>query len=775
MKFSYNWLRELVDGLDADAKELSKLITMKTAESEGVEEYASQLSAVRAAGVLSVEPIEGSKNRKAVVDVGKLGQKTVVCGAPNCRPGIVTAYVPSGTKLGNKEIRKATIAGIESDGMLASGDELGINRDHEGIVELDLKPGDPLPFQPDHIIEIDNKSLTHRPDLWGHHGMAREVAAITTRELRDPVKLERLPQGEAKLKIAIADYKLGPRYSALVFENVTVQPSPLWLQYRLEAVGLNPINNIVDVTNYVMAELAQPMHAFDADKLRGDTIHVRPAYASERIKALNGEDYELTPENLVVADAGGAVALAGVIGGMDSAISETTTRIVLESANFQAASIRKTSAALHLRTDASMRFEKSQDPENTVRGLARAIELLEEVSPGIRPAGGVADAYRPLRVVEPIELPLDWVDRKLGRSIDSSEVRAILEALEFDVEELNPRLFRVSVPSWRATKDISVKDDLVEEIGRMIGYASITPAPPLQPVTVPPENRERDFHHDLRALVTALGYTEVYNYSFVSKETAEAFGFDLKDHLAVMNPIAEGQDLMRISLIPGLVKNLTENSKYLDEFRLFEIGREIHKSDEDPREITHLAAAVFTRTTGAEGFFELKHVAECLAPSIDVRPATAGVFEHPTRSARLYIGDKLIGSLFELHPSRLEHGRGTVLDVDLDTLLAQRTGEIRYKPLQRFPSSAFDLSVVANRAELVGDIQKALLRFATAELERVEFVRQYAGPPLPEGTKSVSYRVTVAAPDRTLSSDEVSAMRAKMIDGMRTLGYDLRV
>ncbi|HYZ85101.1 MAG TPA: phenylalanine--tRNA ligase subunit beta [Bryobacteraceae bacterium] len=777
MKFSYNWLRELVPGLDQDAHELSKLITMKTAESEGVEPHGEFLSEIRAARVLRAEPIDGSKNRKAVVDVGELGQRTVVCGAPNCREGMLTAYVPSGVRLGDKQILRATISGVESDGMLASGDELGLNRDSEGILDLDhdLQPGQQLGLDPDFLIEIDNKSLTHRPDLWGHYGMAREIAAITKHKLLDPVT-EPVPPVDPVYKIDIRDPALCPRYSALVFENVTVQPSPLWLQYRLQAIGLNPINNIVDVTNYVMAELAQPMHAFDADKLQGDTIFVRRATERESFEALNQETYELSPSNLVIADASGAIALAGVIGGGPSAISSGTTRILLESANFNASSIRKTSAEFRLRTDASMRFEKAQDPENTVRGLARAIGLLREVSPGIRLVGGLADAYYPLPVVPPITLDLDWLNRKLGREVPESEVREILESLEFKVESPSPRTFVVSVPSWRATKDISMRDDLVEEIGRMIGYSSITPQAPLQPVRVPPPNPERDFHHRVRELATDLGFTEVYNYSFLSTATAEAFGLNPDEHVRLENPIAEGQDLMRSTLVPGIVANLRENSKYLDEFRLFEIGRAIHRRPQgQPTEINRLDAAIFRKGDDASGFYELKRLAEALHTSVALRPGTALRYQHPARTADVLLGNKVLGQLFEVHPEFLESGRGTILDLDLDTLLAQQPTTKMYKSLQRFPSSAFDLSVVSGERELVGDIQAALLRFATAEVESVEFVRVYSGPPLPKGQKSVSYRVTVAAPDRTLSSDEVSAMRQRMIDGMRSLGYELRV
>jgi phenylalanyl-tRNA synthetase beta chain len=657
--------------------------------------------------------------------------------------------------------------------MLASGAELGINRDHSGIVEL----SDELGLLPDIVIEVDNKSLTHRPDLWGHYGMAREVAAVTHRSLRDPVNTALLPGEAGAIGVEIADLALCPRYSALVFENVTVQPSPLWLQYRLEAIGLNPISNIVDVTNFVMAELTQPMHAFDADKLRGDTIFVRNARAGESVVALNEETYQLSPANLVIADAEGAIAIAGVIGGLHSAIGLDTKRIVLESACFNASSVRKTSVALKLRTDASMRFEKSQDPANTVRGLARAVELLQQVSPGIRLVGGVADRAAPLKSAPVIELNVEWLARKLGRPVAPGEVRSILESLGFGVVENAPGVFAVTIPSWRATKDISLKDDLLEEVGRMIGYDSITPTAPLIAATVPSENQERAYHRRVRQVVADQGFTEVYNYSFLSEEMARAFDFDPADHLRVANPISADQTLMRTSLLPGIWKNILENSKHLNAFRLFEIGREIHaRPDGLPNEITHLAAAIYAREgDGVAGLFELKRLAECLMKECEMSPAIARPFEHPQRAATVGWRGEDAGRLFELHPSLGVEGRAAVLDLNLGLIERLDQRDTKYQQLRRFPVSAFDLSVVSALREPVGEIQKRLASGAGADLVQIEFVRQYTGAPLPEDRKSVSYRLTVGAMDRTLSSDEVGSIRARIIDSMRASGYELRV
>lgn len=670
MKFSYNWLTDLVDGLDAapnaSPQDIERLITIHTAESEGLEQVSG-----------------------------------------------------------------------------------------------------------DWVVEVDNKSLTHRPDLWGHYGMAREVAAMLDLPLKDPVPSAEFP-GDPLVKVTIEDRELCPRYSALVMEGVKVEPSPAWLRERLEAVEIHSVNNIVDVTNWVLAEIAQPMHAFDADKLTGGEIIVRSARTGETIEGLNAESYDLDPSNLVIADPSGPVAVAGVIGGMPSSITESTTRIVLESANFNATSVRKTSSSLRLRTDASQRFEKSQDPVNTIRGLQLAVQLIQKLCPGSKVVGGLADAGAAFPPAAPIDLPLDWLNRKLGAPIPAERVRKILEALEFGVEESAPGHFKVSVPSWRATKDISLKEDLVEEVGRMVGYDSITPTAPLIPAAVPPASPTREFHHQVRLMTAAQGFTEVYNYSFVSTEMVEAFGLDPAQHVHVANPIVSDQNMLRTSLLPGIRKNIADNTRHFDQFRLFEIGREVHLDHESPK----LVAAIFTRTEkgGDEGranLLELKRLSECLAAGVAVRPSSEPrSFEHPSRAADLVLGDAVLGRLFEFHPGMIEDGRAAVLELDLTQLEASQSGSMHYKKLRRFPASAFDLSVVAQPRALIGEVQAALAKQARDALVSIRFLRDFQ---LEGGQRSLSYRLTIGAADHTLSAEEVTQVRDQVIDGMRSEGYELRV
>jgi phenylalanyl-tRNA synthetase beta chain len=408
-----------------------------------------------------------------------------------------------------------------------------------------------------------------------------------------------------------------------------------------------------------------------------------------------------------------------------------------------------------------------------VRGLARAIQLLREICPTARLVGGVADQKREIVPPPPIDLPLAWLERKLGRAIPALEVRRILESLSFAVAEPKPGVFSVTVPSWRATKDISIKDDLVEEVGRMIGYDSITPQAPLVPSVVPPGNPTRRFHHEVRDIFVDNGFTEVYNYSFLSEESVRMFGFEPAAHIRVTNPIASDQALMRLSLLPGIWHNIVENAKHRESFRLFEIGMEIVGQPAGlPTETPHLVAALYAREgDGAAGLFEIKRVAECLLPGAETQPAPPRPFEHPARAATLTWKGQLAGRFFELHPSLLKSGRAAILDIDLARVEPRFTHDSKYTPIRRFPSSAFDLSVIAPERETTGRLRKLI---AHPLLESVDYVRQYSGPPLAEGQKSVTFRVTISSPDRTLASEEIAGAREAISALLRGQGYDFR-
>jgi phenylalanyl-tRNA synthetase beta chain len=620
--------------------------------------------------------------------------------------------------------------------------------------------------EPDSIIEIDNKSLTNRPDLWGHLGMAREVAAIAGLSVADPV--EDLPAAASKgdLSITIEDSSLCARFSGQRVENVKVTPSPLWMQYRLNSLGVNPINNLVDVTNYVLCELGQPMHAYDADLL-GDAIVVRAARKGESILALNGEKYSLSPEDIVIADAHKPVGIAGIIGGNDTAIRATTKRIVLEAASFPAANVRKSSSRLKLRTDASMRFEKGQDPENTVRALARAVELLQQISPGCDAAPPI-DVYARKSTPPKIQLDIDWAERKLGRKLSTEAVINIFKSLVFGVEQLDQRKLLLTVPSWRATKDISIPEDLVEEIGRMVGYASIIPQAPAVLAAPTPRNLDHEQHRAIRAAMVGQGFTEVSNYSFISDADAAMFGYSTEKLLQVANPIIADQKYMRPVLLPGIRRNLADNSRYFTDFRLFEIGRAYGKTaDGVPKERTHLMAAIYGRETNGANLLEMKRVLQYVVANAKVVPAKAhSKTMHPERAAHVEVGGQRVGNLYELHPGLLDRGRAAILDLDLDALQALPSQRAPYRPVRRF-----DLSIVAPGRTLVADLENKLHHLAGDGLVSLQFLLIF---PLPPDKKSVSFRLTLGADDRTLTADEVTRTRERVVEGLKSAGYELR-
>jgi phenylalanyl-tRNA synthetase beta chain len=663
---------------------------------------------------------------------------------------------------------KKWIDNIESDGMLGSARELGVSDDHSGIAEL---RDSERSLEPDWIIEIDNKSLTNRPDLWGHVGMAREVAAICGLKMGSLPRVD-LSQFSAEKLVGSIDGSGCFRYSAALVRNVHVAPSPLWLQYRLHSLGVSTINNVVDITNYVMCEIGQPMHAFDADLVRGK-IQVRRARSGECLKALNGEDYSLGDDDFVIADDERAVALAGIIGGSETAITAPTKRVLFESACFLASSVRKTASRLRIRTDASMRFEKAQDPENTVAGLGRATSLLKSLDPATD-VTAYSDKYVTKLVCPTIAFDLRWAARKLGKRVSRDQVVHIFGSLGFEVADKDDATLTVGVPSWRATKDISVPEDLVEEIGRIVGFASIDPVAPLIPAAPVPRNRDHDLQRDIRTALTGQGFTEVSNYSFIGSAALVRFGYDASEVIEVINPIDSGQGHLRPSLIPGIWANIIDNSRFFTSFRLFEIGKQYRRVlgtgiDEE----LQIAAAIYDREgDGVAGISEMKRVATYIVPQMEV--ITAGKprrYEHPERAGLLISAGREVGRLFELHPTLLERGHAVLLEIGMESLNAVLPRAQMYSALRRFPTSNFDLSIVAPDRQPVGVLTKQLHALGGAELVSLEFLRIYA---LPSNEKSVSFRLTLGAPDHTLATEEVNSARERIISGLQAAGYELR-
>jgi phenylalanyl-tRNA synthetase beta chain len=800
MKISRNWLEEFVDLGGIEAADLGDRITMTTAEIEGIEAFGEGLSGIVAGRIVDVRAHAGA-DRLKVAEV-EIGDRTVevVCGAPNTRTGLVVPVALPGTTLpGGQRIEAARIQGVASAGMLCSIRELGLGDDHSGLLTLDAtaEPGRPLPEVlpvEDVVFEIDNKSLTHRPDLWGHHGFAREIAGFLGRELR-PLDLAEEPAGEGAIPVIVEDAKLCPRYIGLVLEGLAIGVSPSWMQARLLAVGVRPISNIVDFTNYVMLEIGQPMHAFDRAKIEGPEIRVRTARPGEVLRTLDGTERRLDPETLVIADRERAVAIAGIMGGAESEISEETREMILESANFDPVSVRRSAARLGLRTEAAARFEKSLDPEFARLGVLRFLRLCEREQPEARASGGLADAYVGAPEPRVISIGIDKIRRRLGIPITSSQVRSFLEGIEFGVEEDGSSL-RVTVPSFRATKDVTIEEDVIEEVGRLYGYDNIEESPLEIVCAPPPRDAMRDLEWELRdGLALGAGCQEVSLYSFVSDEAVEAFGRPGESYRRLRNPIASNLARLRTSLVPNLLMTLPANLRNFHDLRVFELGR-VYPPAADPsegREHEEVCVLRCRRAVGKkakrgeseEVFRSVQGVLEYVLDRTGVRgwtlepgSGTDWPWAHPARTARVLQGERELGVVTQLHPGALRslklEAEAALFVLRLDTLLAADRAVRRYRPIPRFPAVYQDLAVIVDDAVRVGDVEAAIRESGGEIVEDVRLFDVWRGKPVESGRKSLAFEIVYLSRDRTLRDEEVAEVHAAICDRLVRDGGAIR-
>ncbi|MEK9132935.1 MAG: phenylalanine--tRNA ligase subunit beta, partial [Patescibacteria group bacterium] len=578
MKISLNWIREFVDiPAKYSTKELAELLTLRTCEVEGFEDEQIKFSNMVVGEVVKLRPHPNAdKLRLADTDIGGKAVQ-IVCGGQNLAEGMVVAVALPGAVVNLHgagevmELKETKIRGEHSFGMICAGEEIGLPPSPpEGITDLgayfnhlglkQAKPGTPLASAlglNDVILEIDNKSITHRPDLWGHYGMAREFAAFLGKKLK--TFAPKIPAAKIKDKAKIvAPKEIASRFVSVIVIGIKIEDSPRWMQNRLLAAGMRPVNNIVDITNYVMLELGQPMHAFDRKFVGTDTLAVRTAKTGEKIKTLDHKDRMLSTQDALVTNGKYALGIAGVMGGINSEINIGTCEIILEAATWNHVALRKTSQRHGLRTDAAQRFEKSLDPELCMIATARALELISQVCKGAT-AGSITDVYNKKPEKITVTLDTEVVKRKIGAQVSEKEMAAHLKSLGFGVTGGKGKL-KVAVPSFRATKDVNIEDDLIEEIARMYGYEKIVPTLPTLPTKVPMENRERALKHKARQILSlSLGLNEVMHYSFYGTSEIKKCMLPEAPHVLIENPLTKDQTHMRISLLPNMLKSVAAN------------------------------------------------------------------------------------------------------------------------------------------------------------------------------------------------------------------------
>ncbi|HTV19470.1 MAG TPA: phenylalanine--tRNA ligase subunit beta [Polyangiaceae bacterium] len=788
MLISFKWLSRHIDLSGLAASRIASDLTLATAEVEGVEEFLPHARSIVVGKVLSRDPHpKADRLSLCRVDLGGPEPVPIVCGAANVAAGQTVPVAVPGTVLpGIGKLEKAKIRGEVSLGMICSEQEVGLADESAGIWVLpdDLAPGrslaDALDLG-DHVIEVDNKSITHRPDLWGHRGIARELSAIYRRPLL-PLDTSWPALGSGAAFPVKIESPACARYLALPIEGVEALPSPLWLRVLLRAVGQRSLGQLVDLSNFVMLDLGQPNHTFDRNQLGADGIAVRKARAGERFTTLAGQALTLVDDDLLIASRGEGVALAGVIGGQNSEVRDGTRSLLLEVATFDAPTVRRTSQRHGLRTDSSARFEKSLDPELPPQAAAHFARLLSQLQPKVSFPAPVTD----VRTSEPksVEIALrpSRVRDALGADLSDEQIKDILLRLNFGVSEqpgAGETALWVRVPSDRATKDIGIERDLVEEVGRMHGYGNITERPLVCPIVPPPHDERRWLVRKVAdRLAGAAHFTETLSYSFQPDDLLASFGLSELPHATLQNPVVSQQSRIRRTLVPSLLANIEANRRYRDEVRLFEIGKGYfpeNANDKHEPEERHIAGLVLAAPLKRDAGYRDNSLARLQAvvadvlsvlerPSVEWGPAdSAPPYAQSGRAlVARYPSGGVAATLVAVRQDVLS-GLGlkaglasdvAACEISLDAVLAAQRETRRYAPMPRFPGIKVDVAIAVPTAVRSAQVVDVIKSAAGSVCRAVELFDLYTGDVLGAGKKSLAYHVLLQADDKTLGESE---------------------
>lgn len=782
-----NWVREFVnlDGLDLE--KLIRRFTLSTAEVEDIYYKGNDIKDVVVGQILSVENHPNSKKLHLLkVDVGS-EVLDIVCGAPNVKAGMKTAVAKCGGRVPAGEINKATLAGYDSYGMCCSSAELGISDDNSGIWEItdDIAVGtdilDAYPIK-DIIFEVDNKSITNRPDLWGHYGIAREFAAVTKRPLKDVEIFSDACDSGSAVPVTVTRDDLVYRYISLKISGVTKTVSPMAMQIRLYYCGMRGINLLADLTNYVMLELGQPMHAFDARKI--DAIKIGTPDKPFKFKTLDDVERDIDENTLMIYNNDTPVAVAGIMGGLDSEIVGTTDSVVLESANFDGVSVRKTSSRLALRTDASMRYEKILDPELTMTATRRFVKLLKDIDPECYIDSKLNDVYVKHYPVITLTFDKKYVDRYTGIEISNEQILETLNSLGFDAS-FDGEKFTVVVPSWRATKDVTIKADIIEEITRIYGYDNfkiVTTRSPLKPVRAEVCKDEDYRLKDL--LVDKFNLHEVHSYIWCDGKKYKKLGIDVEDNVRILNIATAENGTVRNSMIPTLLSMTYENKSYAPAFGIFEIGRVADGTADNGYciERKRLGITLFDKTVSEkELYFKMLAMVKFLFKSIKkAEPTLAKVevrhnWQHPKNTAEITYDSKNCGYICTLHPTvnqKIDKNASIVCaEIDLDEFYLTKVCDIEFAEPSKFPSIDVDLSLIVSEGQRYADIKKCWETLNLSELKSDTVIDTFELA----GVKSITVRLSFSSNDRTLSMEEIQEQTDKILENLKTIGVTLKV
>ena len=789
MKVSINWIKDFVDLNGINIEDLIYKFTMGVAEVEGIEYKGKNISNVVVGEIKSVEDVPNSKKLHLLqVDIGS-DILQIVCGAPNVRVGLKTPLAKIGARLGDVKIGKAKLAGIESFGMCCGGDEIGISDDHSGIVELDdsARVGQDIKEVldiEDIVFEIDNKSLTNRPDLWGHYGIAREIASLTGRKLK-PLSVEDEKNFDNKDKINLSVKSEDCyRYTTACMKNITRKRSPLNMQIRLYYCGMRGINFLADITNYIMLELGQPMHAFDGDIVK--KIEVYNLKNDLEFKTLDGVKRNLQKGNMVIATNDTPVAIAGIMGGEDSEITDNTTSVLIESANFDSYKVRTTAISLGLRTEASSRYEKSLDPELTKIALLRYVKLVKEYDNGAVISSQICDTYNKKYPKLEIEITKDFIDRYVGIEISEERIINILTSLEFKLLYNKSGTYKFEVPSFRATKDINGKADLVEEITRIYGYDNITPKSISQIIKPVKLDRNITLEYDVKySLADRFNLNETHSYIWYDVNTNNTLKLNPTSVISCINSISKENSKIRSTIIPSLLKVIQENKSYYNEFGTFEIGRVVKSLREDGlvHETKSLGVLLYNKKLDTQkDLLKIKEILDYLFNYIIKLELTLNLekpsvsYYHPKNYYKIFANGVDIGDVFMIHPTTcdlVEEGCSIVgFEINFSMLTTLSEKETKFEKISKFPVTKLDFNFIIPQNYLYKDIIGLAKNIKTKLTYNVSLLDIFDNK---DGTKSYTLHYEVTSMDRTLTNDDIEKFHTSVINKFKENSIELKL
>ena len=812
MKLSLSWIKDYVNlPEDTDLKKLAYDLTMDTVEVEDVEFLADRFENMIVGVINAVEPHpDADKLRVCKVDIGGGEIKDIVCGGINLAEGMRVAVACPGAVVrwhGEGDpvvIKNAKLRGVASFGMICASDEIGLGdlfpaSQEAEILDLsafEVPAGTPIAKAldlEDVLLEIDNKSMTNRPDLWGHYGIAREIAALYNLPLKEIKPY--VADCASEFKVEIADPDRCPRYIGVEMTGVSVKPAPYQMQSRIWKVGMRPINALVDITNYVMLATGNPTHAFDKTQI-SDHIVVRRAKDNEKLLLLNEKELELTSDDLVITDSEGPVALAGVMGGAKDSILPTTTQVILEVANFESTGIRRTALRYDNRTEASSRYEKAVDPERCDQALALSMEYFKEIYPEVKVTGFCDKYVKKLERAE-IDVDLKWLAKRLGKSLTDAEVKNKLELLGFDVS-INGDAMHVTAPTWRSTGDISIKDDVMEEVARMYGYDNFEATPFTTSFESAINQKDIDLVRRIKEyLAIRCGMQEVYTYPWMNDTYVDAVLQNTDGVLKLSTPPAPNLSYIRSSLLPNLCEAVAKNERYFDDFSIFEEAQVFFdrnytspydESEKLPEQKRKIAGAFASGSKKIDILFrEAKGVLENMARYTHMEALVFKKEEKPVWSdnvvwLNIYTGDACIGNMGLLSKKvSLDCGikNLSVILFEIDTTmlkpLISRTNSFEH--LAEYPETDYDISMLFDVNTTWAEIYDSILgpKKAAALLKDARFIDEYRGKQVPEGKKSVTIRLTIASPEKTLTSQEIEQVAGQVMNKLsKKVGGELR-